>query len=95
MLVVQLCPTLCEPMDWSPSDSSDYGIFQARVLEGVAISFSRGSSQPRDWTQVSCIVGRLFTLWATREARMIDGSPSKETLQIVGVSGEKEREKEI
>ena len=44
------------------------GIFQARILEWVAIPFSRGSSQPRDWTQVSCIAGRFFTIWATREA---------------------------
>ena len=44
------------------------GLFQARVLEWVAISFSRGSSQPRDQTQVSCIAGRRFTAWATRQA---------------------------
>ena len=43
-------------------------ILQARILQWVAIPFSRGSSQPRDWTQVSCIAGRLFTIWATREA---------------------------
>ena len=43
------------------------GFFQARVLEWVAISFSRRSSQPRDWTWVSCIVVRCFTIWATRE----------------------------
>ena len=45
-----------------------HGIFQAKILEWVAIPFSRGSSQARDWTQVSCIVGRFFTIWATREA---------------------------
>ena len=56
-------------MDCSPWGSSIHGIFQARVLEWVAISFSRGSSQPRDWTQVSCIVGKCFTIWATREVR--------------------------
>ena len=55
------------PMDCSPPDSSIHEIFQARVLEWVAISFSRGSSQPRDWTRVSHIVGRRFTVWATRE----------------------------
>ena len=54
------------PMDCSRG-SSVHGIFQARVLEWVAISFSRGSSSPRDWTQVSCLVGRRFTIWATRE----------------------------
>ena len=56
--VAQLCPTLCNPMDCSLPDSSVHGIFQARVLEWVAISFSKGSSQPRDQTQVSHIVGR-------------------------------------
>ena len=45
-----------------------HGILQARILEWVAFPFSRGSSQPRDWTQVSCIAGRFFTIWATREA---------------------------
>ena len=54
--------TLCDPMDCSPPGSSVHGIFQARILEGVAISFSRGSSQPRDRTQVSGIVGRLYCL---------------------------------
>ena len=58
--VAQLCPTLCNPMDCSLQGSSFHGIFQARVLEWVAISFSRGSSQPRDQTQVSRIIGRCF-----------------------------------
>ena len=66
--VAQSCPTLCDPMDCKLPASSVRGIFQARVLEWVAISFSRGSSQPRDQTQVSCIAGRCFTIWATREA---------------------------
>ena len=66
--VAQLCPTLCDPMYCSLPGFSVHGIFQARVLEWVAISFSRGSSWPRDRTQVSCIAGRCFTLWATREA---------------------------
>ena len=51
-----------------PHGSSVHGIFQARVLGWVVISFSRGSSWPRDWTWVSCIAGRHFTIWATREA---------------------------
>ena len=55
-------------MDCSLPGSSVNEIFQARILEWAAISFSRGSSQPRDRTQVSCIVGRRFTVWATREA---------------------------
>ena len=59
--------TLSNPMDCNPPGSSVHGISQARILECVAISFSRGSSQPRDWTRVSCIAGRLFTIWATRE----------------------------
>ena len=66
--VAQSCPTLCHPVDCSPPGSSVHGILQARILEWVAISFSRGSSWPRDRTQVSCIAGRHFTLWATREA---------------------------
>ena len=49
MLVAQSCPTLCDPMDCSPPASSVHGIFQARVLEWVAVSSSRGSSQSRDW----------------------------------------------
>ena len=55
-------------MDCSPPGFSVHGIFQARVLEWVAISFSRGSSQPRDRTRVSHTAGRCFTVWATREA---------------------------
>ena len=55
-------------MDHSLSGSSIHGIFQARVLEWMAISFSRGSSRPRNRTWVSCIAGRCFTVWATRKA---------------------------
>ena len=65
--VAQSCPTLCDPMNCSPPGSSIHGIFQARILEWVTISFSRRSSWPRDWTEVSRIVGRCFTVWATRE----------------------------
>ena len=54
-------------MDCRITGSSVHGIFQARILKWVAISFFRGSSQPRDWTQVSHIVSRHFTVWATRE----------------------------
>ena len=67
VLVAQLCLTLCDPMDCSPPGFSFHRILQARVLEWVAISFSRGSSRPRDRTQVSCIPGKHFNLWATRE----------------------------
>ena len=62
--VTQLCPTLCGPMDCSLPGSSVHGILQARILEQIAIPFSRGSSWPKDQTQT----GRFFTLWATREA---------------------------
>ena len=60
--VAQSYPTLCDPMDCSLPRSSLHGILQARVLEWVAISFSRGSSQPRDLTRVSHIPGRRFNL---------------------------------
>ena len=66
--VAQSCPTLCDPVDCSPPGSCIHGNLQARILEWVAISFSRGSSRPRDRTQDSCITGRCFNLWATREA---------------------------
>ena len=69
--VAQSCPNPCDPMDCSLSGSSVHGIFQTRVLEWVAISFSRGSSQPKNQTQVSCIAGRFFTDWAMREAPII------------------------
>ena len=58
-------------MDCSPPGSPFHGVLQARILEWVAISFSRWSSQPKDWTQVSHIAGRHFTIWATRKAPII------------------------
>ena len=64
--VTQSCLTLCNTMDSSLPGSAIHGIFQARILEWAAISFSRGSSQPRDRTWVSCIADRRFTIWATR-----------------------------
>ena len=63
--------TLCDPKNYSLPVSSVHGIFQASVLDWVAIFFSRESSWPRDQTQVSCIAGRRFTVWATREALWI------------------------
>ena len=68
VLVAQACPTLCNPTDCNPPDSSVHGILQARILEWIAIPFSGVSSQPRDWTRVSCIAGRFFTSWAIRGA---------------------------
>ena len=67
VLVTQSCSIFCDPMGCSPPSSSVHGIFQA-ILEWAAIPFSWGSSQPRDWTWVSCIAGRFFIVWATREA---------------------------
>ena len=70
-LIAQSCLTLCDPTDYSPLGSSLHGISQIRILEWVAISFSRGSSWPRDWTQVSsisCIDRWILYQWATREA---------------------------
>ena len=61
----------CQPLDYSPPGSSVHRILQARILEWIAISFSRGSFQPRDRTWVSCIAGRFFTICATREAHII------------------------
>ena len=58
------CVWLCDPMDCTV-----HGILQAGILEWVAFPFSKGSSQPRDWTQVSCIAGEFFPSWATREAQ--------------------------
>ena len=60
---LQSCPTLC-----NPKDCTIHRILQARILECIAFPFPRGSSQPRDWTNVSHTAGRFFTSWATREA---------------------------
>ena len=70
VLIAQLYPSLWDSMYCSLLGSSVHGIFQARILEWVAISLLRGSSWPRDWTRVSCFAGRFFTIWATREALM-------------------------
>ena len=62
--VIQSCPTLCNPMDYTV-----HGILLARILEWVAFPFSRESSRPKDWTQVSRIADWFFTSWDTREAQ--------------------------
>ena len=67
--VAQSCPTLCDPMDCGPPGSSVNGISEARILEWVAISFSRGSFWPRDRTHISSIGGWISYHWATREIR--------------------------
>ena len=68
MLIVQSYLTLCNPVDCSLPDSPVHGILEARLLEWVAIRFSRGSSWPRDRTWVSCIARKYFTIWGTRQA---------------------------
>ena len=83
--VIQSCPTLCDPMECSPPGSSVHGTFQVRIPEWVAISFSRGSSQPRDGTHFSCIAGRFFTTakslqLCTTLCNPIDGSPPGSTV---------------
>ena len=80
--VTQLCLTLCNPMDCSLPHFSVHGIFQARVLEWVDISFPRGSSQPRDRTWVSCIVGRHFTIRAKKSAHK---NKNKQTNKSLGL----------
>ena len=67
--VTQSCPTLCDPMDSSMPGFSVHGILQARILEWVAIPFSRGSSWPRDQTCISCIGRQILYHWATRRAQ--------------------------
>ena len=72
MWVTQSCPTLCNPKDYSPPDCSVHGISQARILESVFISISRGSSRPWDWT--SCITNRSLLsepLWSSKKIQML------------------------
>ena len=88
--VAQSCPTLCDPMDCSPLGSSVHGILQAKILEWVAIAFSRGSSCPRNRTGVSCIADEFFTSWATTEAQYVnfpDGTVAKNPLANAGDVG--------
>ena len=75
VLVTQSCPTVGDSMDCSPWGSCVDGILQARILEWIAIPLSSGSSQPTDWTQVSCIAGRFFTVWATKETQRMKHIP--------------------
>ena len=70
-------------MNCSPPGSS----VQARLLEWVAIPFSRGSSWPRDWTQVSCLAGRFFTNWARREAQTKNRKVTSDSLWPHGLYG--------
>ena len=83
--MAQSCPTFCDPMDCSLPGSSVHGIFQARVLEWVAVFF-RGSSWSRNRTWVSRIVGRHITVWATREVPLLESSYSLWHYQLSGDS---------
>ena len=85
--VAQLCPTRCNPMDCSPPGSSLHGILQARVLEWVAISFSRGSSRLRDRTRISCAAGRRFNLWVTSLTQLPPLTPSSQSFPNTKVRG--------
>ena len=86
--VAQSCPTLCDPIDWGLSGSSIHGIFQARVLEWIAIAFSKGSSWPRDQTRVSRIAGKHFTIWATTTL-MAESEEELKSLSMKVEDGEK------
>ena len=83
LLVTQSCLTLCDPMGCSPPGSSVHGILQTRILEWVAIPFSRGSSQTRDRIQVPCITGRFFTIWIMREAPIFIGRTDAEAGALI------------
>ena len=72
VLLTQSCLTLWDPMACILPGSSVHGILKARILEWAAISFSRGSSWPRDWICVFCIAGKFFTIWVTREAPKVE-----------------------
>ena len=75
ILVAQSGLTLCDPMDYTPPGSSVYEIFQARILEWVAIPFSRGTSQPRDQTWLSCIAGRFLHCWTRMLVETLSQGP--------------------
>ena len=89
VLIAQSCLTLWDPIDCSLPGSSVHGILQARKLEWVAISFSRGSSWPRDRTGISCSADRFFTFWATREAlgTKVVSKLNKYPLHRTGIAG--------
>ena len=87
--LLQFCPTLCDLLDCSLPGSVVHRIFQARILEWVAISFSRGSSHPRDWTCISCLLdwqsGRFFTTSTTW------ASPSFPYIPLINIRTNTER----
>ena len=82
VLVTQSCPTLCNHMDCSLTSSSVRGIFQARILEWIAIVFSEGFARPQNWTPVSCIAGSVFTVWVTGKPMLFSCSVVSNTLLL-------------
>ena len=80
----QSCLAFCNPMDHSPPGSTVHGIFQARILEWVVISCSKGSSQPRDWTWVFRIAGRYFNIWASPVAQLVKNLHAMDLIPWVG-----------
>ena len=78
--LLQSCLTLCNPMACNPPGSSVCGIFRARILR-CSHSLLQGIFLPRDWTQVSCIAGKLFTIWATREVTVMKNPPAMQETQ--------------
>ena len=80
MKVAQSCLALWDPRGCSPPDSTVCGILQARILEWVAIHFSRQFSQARNWSGVSCIAGRFFTIWTTREVHIAIDQPQNQKI---------------
>ena len=88
VLVFQSCLILCDPMDWSLPGSFIHGILQARILEWVPISSSKGYSWPSNQTWVSCIAGRFFTPWVTREAHQLSqGMGNQKKYPELGIWG--------
>ena len=79
-LVAMSCPTLCDPTDYNPPGSSVHGISQASIQEWVAISFSRGSSQPRDW---ELLHGQVSSLWLSHQGSPSQGSPTPQIILLL------------
>ena len=80
-----ICLTLFNPMDSSLPGSSVHGILQARILERVAIPYSRGSSWPRNWILVTCIAGRFFAVWAQPLLALIEATHQKQSRSLIQV----------
>ena len=93
-LIAHSCPTLCNLMDCRPPVSSVHGILQTRIMDWVAIPFSRASSWHRDGTRVSCIAGRFSTIWATSTA-VVKNPPAMQETWVQSLGQEDPLEKGI